>query len=331
MAFVLRHNRLILVFLIAVCCSAQAGALPQSTLAEYTMHLESLRGLLNDCLAKPAVCDAVKAGSDEIVQLDGLNAGANVDSFEAHYDWLRETLRQAHNPAMKNREEQLRTAIGRIQEELQEAQISTAAPRSESAEFTRARASADSILNHPEFATVASQSIWERVIARIYLWLDSLFNNVASFGKRSPWIGPVLEWGLIILSLTGLALWAMRVLQRQRLKVTIEAAHRIEPWEEASRNWRAQAAELAAKQDWREAIHCLYWASIVMLEGRRFWTPNRSRTPREYVKLLEAGSPRWSLLRQQTQGFEHIWYGFYSAGRLDYQSALELHEQLRTA
>jgi len=178
---------------------------------------------------------------------------------------------------------------------------------------------------------VDEQSIWDRLIARFLEWLDSLFNNVAKFGRRSPWIGPLLEWGLIALALAGLALWAMRVLQRQRLAVRVETERQIESWEEASRNWRSLAEEQAGRREWREAVHCLYWASIVMLEGRRFWSPNRSRTPREYVALLEAGSPRSSLLKQQTRGFERIWYGLNPAAESDYRRALDLHERLRAA
>ncbi len=154
---------------------------------------------------------------------------------------------------------------------------------------------------------------------------------MARFGQRSPWIGPLFEWGLIALALVGLALWAMRALQRQRLAVRVEATRQIESWEEASRNWRSLAEEQAARHEWREAVHCIYWASIVMLEGRRFWSPNRSRTPREYVALLETGSLRWNLLRQQTRGFERIWYGLNPAAEADYRQALELHEGLRSA
>jgi hypothetical protein len=329
MAFLRRSNRPLLTLLIAVSCSS-AWALPQSTLPAYTAHLEALNSLLESCRANAAACDASKVGSNEQVNLAGLNAGANVNSFEAHYDWLRKTLSQAHNPAMKNRDDALNSAISRVQNALQDAG-NAATPAGTSGDFTRARASANTILNHPEFVTVSNTSIWDRVIAHIYLWLDSLFSNVAKFGQRSPWIGPLLEWSLIVLTLTGLALWAMRVLRRQRLKVKIEATRQIEPWEEASRNWRAQAAEQAARQDWREAVHCLYWASIVMLEGRRFWTPNVSRTPREYLHLLEAESPRWTLLSRQTLGFERIWYGLRAADARDYQSALALHEELRSA
>jgi hypothetical protein len=141
----------------------------------------------------------------------------------------------------------------------------------------------------------------------------------------------VIEWGLIGLVLIGLSVWAMRALQRQRLAVRVEAARQIEPWEEATRNWRSLAEEEAAHGEWRGAVHCLYWASIALLEGRRMWTPNRARTPREYVRLLEDGSPRRKLLQQQTQGFEHVWYGLYDAAKQDYERAVELHEGLRAA
>jgi Domain of unknown function (DUF4129) len=327
MAFVRRSNRLVPALLLAVGCSGAAAALPQSTLAAYTAHLQSLRSLVESCRANASACSPDKVGSDEQVNLTGLDAGANVNSFDAHYDWLRETLRQAHDPAMKERSGALDSAATRLQEAIDNAQTSRSVPAKD---FARARTSANAILRHPEFVTVTEQSIWERIGARIILWLDKFFNGVGQFGQRAPWIGPFFEWGLIVLALSGLAVWAMRVLQRQRLRIAMEAQRQIEPWEEDSLNWRAQAAEQAARQDWREAVHCLYWASIVMLEGRRFWTPNRSRTPREYVRLLEAGSPRWTLLRRQTQGFERIWYGLLPAQPDDYETALQMHEQLRT-
>jgi Domain of unknown function (DUF4129) len=326
MAFVRRCNRLLFASLLSLGCSASAFAIPQSTLPVYIAHLQALRSLVDSCRAKADACDPAKVGSDDHVNLAGLDAKANVDSFDAHYDWLREALKQARDPAMKDRHAALDSAAVRMQEALDEAHSTTPAR-----DFAHARVTVNAILQHPEFVTVTEQSIWERITARIFLWLDRLFNGVGRFGERSPWIGPVFEWSLIILALTGAAVWAMRILQRQRLRIAMESERRIEPWEEASRNWREQAAEQAARQDWREAVHCLYWASIVMLEGRRFWTPNRSRTPREYVRLLEAGSPRWTLLRSQTQGFERIWYGLLPAQPNDYESALQLHEQLRTA
>lgn len=309
-----------------------ARALDKASLGEYRTHLEKLRALVASCEAKASACDAEAVGPDEQVQVQGLGDGANANSFEAHYGWLRDALKLARNAADKKRGSALQAAAARIEEELRDASGSeTAGSGTAGPDLAIARQRADRILGHAEFATVRRDSLWERLLARLALWLDSLFNNVAHFGARSPWIGPVMEWGLVGIALIGLMLWAMRVVRRQRLAVRVEASRRMEPWEEAARNWRELAEQEAAQEDWRDAVHCLYWASIAMLEGRRFWSPNRSRTPREYVRLLEAGSARQRLLRKQTQGFEHVWYGLHDAGRRDYESALELHEELRTA
>lgn len=316
----------LLAFLVVLLPAVPALALRQSNVEEYTEHLEDLRLLVQRCQANASACDPAQAGSDEQVSLQSLGSSANVNQFEARYDWLRNTLKQARDPSAKNRDRDLAAAANRLEDALQD--VTGQRPASS---FAEARRHADVILGHPEFVTVDEQSVWERLIARFFLWLDSLFTDVASFGQRSPWIGPLLEWGLSLLALAGLALWAMRTFQRQRLAVQLEARRQFEAWEEASHNWRRLAEEQAAQHNWREAVHCLYWASIVMLEGRRYWTPNHSRTPREYLRLLEAGSPRWVLLGQQTSGFERIWYGLNPAAHRDYQNALDLYEQLRIA
>jgi hypothetical protein len=322
----LSRYKLCLAALVLSALPASSFALKQASMAEYTAHLESLRELVQRCQATTAACDPGQVGDDDQVTLNALGASANVNQFEARYDWLRDALRSARDPKVAGREMTLAAAAARLDDSLHEAGTQPVANG-----LANARQKADAILSHPEFVTVREQSVWDKIIARFLLWLDSLFNHVASFGRRSPWIGPLLEWGLISLALVGLALWAMRALQRQRLAVRAEATRQIEPWETASRNWRNLAEQQAARQEWREAIHCLYWASIVMLEGRRFWSPNQSRTPREYVALIEPGSQRWILLRRQTHGFERIWYGLNPANANDYRSALELHDQLRAA
>jgi hypothetical protein len=326
MAPVSRSRSSLLLLLLAAVAAVPALALKQSNMAEYTAHLESLRALVERCQASAAACDVAQVGDDDRVTLQSLGSGANVNEFEVRYDWLRAALKAAGDAKASGRERGLSAALSRIDDALR-----ASGAKSGDAGFSEARHRADSILSDQEFVTVKEQSIWDKLIARFLLWLDSLFTDVARFGRRSPWIGPLFEWGLIALVLAGLALWAMRAFQRQRLAMRVEATRQIESWEEASRNWRSLAEEQAVRYEWREAVHCIYWASIVMLEGRRFWSPNRSRTPREYVALLETGSTRSNLLRQQTRGFERIWYGLNPAAEADYRRALELHEGLRSA
>lgn len=324
----MRHTPLLsLAFVSVLTFAPGARALEHSSIQQYEAHLQRLRVLADDCEARAEACDPAAVGDDEQVEIQGLGAKANADSFEARYDWLRDALEFARKTGDKERADKIWPAEARLDEALREASGGHPAQ----SDLSLARLRANAILGHPEFATVHEDSIWQRMLGRIFLWLDRIFGHVAQFGQHSPWIGPVMEWGLIGLVLVGLSLWAMRVLQRQRVAVHVEAAGRFEPFEEAARNWHDRAEEQAARGEWREAVHCLYWATIALLEGRKFWKSNRSRTPREYVRLLEVGSTRRKLLQQQTQVFERIWYGQNQAARQDYEEARELHDGLRVA
>jgi hypothetical protein len=128
-----------------------------------------------------------------------------------------------------------------------------------------------------------------------------------------------------------LLVWVFRNLRRQRRRMAIEAAHQTEQTEERVSNWLRDAENCAARGAFRDAVHCLYWASIAALEGRRLWQPDRSRTPREYLRLLDPASSVWAILRRQTRSFETIWYGLRAASSSDYDVALDLHRQLRAA
>ena len=158
-----------------------------------------------------------------------------------------------------------------------------------------------------------------------------MFGGVSRFGKRSPWLVPLMEWSSITLAAAALLTWVFRAMQRQRLAVRIESSMTAEMWQKESDDWAELARIEAAKQNWRAAVHCLYWATIVMMEGRKLWRQNRARTPREYLLLLEPGSRMQQTLRRLTQLFERIWYGLRPAAESDYVSALVLFEELRSA
>src|SRR5277367_3676290 len=184
MAPVSRNKLHLLAFVAASLTALPALAIKQATLSEYTAHLESLHTLVQKCQASAPACDPGQVGDDDEVTLQSLGSGANVNQFESRYDWLRKTLKQAQDPKAKNRNEGLAAATGRLEEALGDA-----GGHPSSSGFAEARHRADAILAHPEFVTVEEHSIWERVIAHFFLWLDSLFGNVAKFGERSPWIG----------------------------------------------------------------------------------------------------------------------------------------------
>jgi hypothetical protein len=89
-------------------------------------------------------------------------------------------------------------------------------------------------------------------------------------------------------------------------------------------SWLADAKAGAAKGEWRDAIHFVYWAAIARLEAGRMWPADRARTPREYLGLVPGADARKPALTALTKSFERTWSGGRAAESGDFQSAIEL-------
>jgi hypothetical protein len=289
------------------------------TSTEYRGHLASLKMLVEACKKNPAECDSKKVGDDERVEEAG---------FQSRWSWLREVLSGAHNATQSDREKRLQEAAARLDED---AVLASEAALQTADTFQRVRKQADDVLSRPEFRMVTEASYWQREVAKFWQWVAEMFGGVSRFGKRSPWLVPLMEWSSITLAAAGLLTWVFRTMQRQRLAIRIESSATSEIWQKESDNWAELARAEAARKDWRAAVHCIYWATIVMMEGKKLWRQNRARTPREYLMLLEPGSGMQQALRRLTQLFERIWYGLRPAAESDYDRALVLFEELRGA
>jgi hypothetical protein len=294
--------------------------LQQTTPDSYRARLESLRGLVGACRDDAKACNPTAVGDDEVIQ-------APNETFQVRRQWLRKLVDDARNPALPDRTTLLNQASARLDEEL--AAISGEA--SPQPAFTTARRAANSILAKPEFRVVGSESWLDRMTAEFYSWLGRVFSATENFGHRSPWLGPVLEWSFVGLTVLCILIWVERTMQRQRVAVSVGSLTPATDWQKESAEWADLARAEAETNNWREAIHCLYWASIVALESHRLWRRDYARTPREYVDLLEHNSFRQLTLRRLTRIFERIWYGLRHAAREDYIQALALFEDLRRA
>jgi len=211
------------------------------TSAEYLRHIESLKVLVQACQKNAAECDAKKVGDDERVEGGG---------FQTRWSWLRDTLTTAHNPALPERDKILQEASARLDEDAVLVGESSSASGDA---FQRARKKTDDVLSRPEFRTVEEQSYIEREIAKFWQWVAEVFGGVSRFGKRSPWLVPLMEWSSITLAAAGLLTWVFRTMRRQRLAVRIESSTSAEVWQKESDNW----AELARAEGVRIAQEML--------------------------------------------------------------------------
>jgi len=292
--------------------------LRQTTPDSYRARLESLRGLVGACRDDAKACNPAAVGDDELIQ-------APNGPFQVRWQWLRKLMDDARNSALPDRIALLNQASARLDEEL----AATGGDASPQPAFAPARRAANSILARREFRIVQSESWLDRMTAEFYSWLGRVFSATEDFGHRSPWLGPVLEWSFVGLSVVCILVWVARTMQRQRVAVSLNGLTPAADWQKESAEWEDLARTEAEANNWREAIHCLYWAGIVALESHRLWRRDYTRTPREYVDLLEHNSFRQLTLRRFTRIFERIWYGLRHAAREDYIQALALFEDLR--
>ena len=291
-----------------------------TTLDGYRAHVESLGGLVRACRAIAKDCNPGAVGDDDNIVSPG-------ETFQVRWQWLRKLLDDAHDPALADRNSLLDQATARLNGELG-ASSSGGGPQPA---FAPARRAANAILGRPEFRIVTGESWLDRKVAQFWDWVNRLFTAASDFGHRAPWLGPVLEWSFVGLAVLLVLIWAARTLQRERLAISLSGMIPASQWQKEADNWAELARLEAEKSNWREAIHCLYWASIVVLESHRLWRRDAARTPREYVQLLERNSPRQTTLRLITRIFERIWYGLRVAAHEDYTQALALFEELRRA
>ena len=299
------------------------GSLKPVPQTDYIADLRRLEGLVAACQKQAQACDGGKVGDD--VQVSDTPGGRG---FAVHWDWLRATLDRARDPKLDERAEMLGQAQARLVAEQAEAgaapaQSTTVEPAAD------ARRKADAVLRGKEFHRVQDESYLEQKLALLRLWLDAVLTGAAGLVPHSAWFGLALEWGAVALAAAGLIVWAFRASRQQRVAISHTGGPNLD-WAKESDDWAERAKVAAGQGDWREAVHCLYWAAIVMLEGQRLWRANRARTPREYVRLLEPGSARRQALGGLTGVFERIWYGLRPAAEQDYRQAEALLAELRT-
>jgi len=189
----------------------------------------------------------------------------------------------------------------------------------------------DDILAAREFSSVHGPSLFDIWLERVQAWLqeqwDKLFKVLNLHPPEFTWVGRIFVWLVIGAGACVLGVWLYRIYRRK----PTEYRREIIPFAPSSKSWRiwlAEARAEAARDEWRNAIHLAYWASVSYLEASGLWIPNRARTPREYLKAVEAGNPKQPIFSSLTRRFENVWYGSREAGPADFDATLADLEKL---
>jgi hypothetical protein len=323
-----------------------SGGWHDVSLAGYREHLQALSAVVQTCakVRDAKTCDPALVGQDDRVSM---GSGSNSEPRPVRYDWLRVLLEQAQRkdsppkgkgntaagvqnplaisgalPPPPTTTQLLQVAEKRLAED--GAQPGGALQRQP--EYTAQHAALEKVLAGREFRGLEQKSPGESVAEKINNWLNSLFAGAAGLGARAPWLGHAVVVAFIMAVCVGLAWGLLQMERRWRIRLTPEGT-RPAPNAPAARDWQVwldDARKAAAAGLWRDAIHCLYWATISHFESRRLWPADRARTPREYLALVATEDPQRTGLAALTSSFEHTWYGGRAAGEGDFRRAEEL-------
>ena len=211
-----------------------------------------------------------------------------------------------------------------------------------------ARAAMLQILSQREYAGVHRPDWLELALKRFWLAVAGLLDRLFSKAGRSEFARQIIVWFLIAGSFLLLLLlfrrWLLRAIRRTELTLETSPA--------AGKDWRAWAREAlaaGARGEFRAAVHACYWAGVGRLEDLGVWKAENSRTPREYLRLLDRlrkeaslpGAPgklraaeplspqrilsAWASL---TGALERTWYAGEQATAADFRSSLDHLEEL---
>jgi DNA-binding TFAR19-related protein (PDSD5 family) len=230
--------------------------------------------------------------------------------------WLRRKLEQLDNengtsPVLVNEIEARLKAMRKAAAELEAA--------SDQPTSDEARERLNKILQQPEFAGEQGPSQFDLLKARISRWITEQLIRLLSWLHLGPAAGNAIAWTIVGLALLALCVWVFRSLVgRSRLEI-LPADVGADPTN--ARLWAQDALAAAERGDYREAVHCAYWAAIVHLETLGLLKRDRARTPRESLRLLDPHPSEQKLLREFTRLFELIWYGYRPASVVDWSNA----------
>ena len=300
-----------------LCSSAFADPAP-ITVAEYRQQLAALTDKVESLTQHPEGAGAVEAGIPESIAVK-----TPTGEITVHNQPLKNDLAALS----KTSGEKQTTLLHQVTSYVQHLQDQGAAFEQPGADTPDVTQKLNEILARKEFRNIREPSLMEIIQAKVYRWLRRLLSRMHAPRSSFQWIQNVI-WGLIGAVIVILAFWTIRRLMRPEEPL---AFREIIPFSPSARSWSAwlkEARDSAAKQDWRNAIHLAYWAGISYLESSGAWKPSRSRTPREYLRLLSSRNPRYPVLSALTRRFEIVWYGQTAAREADFQETLAQLEKL---
>jgi hypothetical protein len=272
---------------------------PAQTTPQFVNQLQNYETKINEARS---AAEKIPALRDSIP--DTIEVQTSRGKLEVETKFLRDGLSQSLTEKPATRAKILSDLSGRLHQMQTEAELYGHPDPVDDA----MRARLDRILSSPEFNRVKGPSALELLKQRIAAWM---LKQMRKLNPKIPGLadtGYIFVWIVIGLASAVAGVWLYR-LSRQNL---ISSKREILPFLPSSRSWNEwlrQARDEAARGDWRNAIHFGFWAAVSRLEDEGTWPPNKTRTPREYLRAIPESSSAKQPFSSLTRTFEASWYG----------------------
>ena len=311
---------------VAVDVAPQSSTAPAYDSQSFIQELGRLRSELQ---APRQSTESLRAFRESLPEAWSVNAGGR--RYDVPTDLLVSRLVKAERqPEMRTQQlSQARDYLDSLAAET--ASLSGQPPEQSDA----ARTKLNAILARSEYAHTVGETWWARIRRRIgEILFDALSRILGHVGGQTS-LGYVLLWIAICAAAIFIAYWIFRrwfgVARGEEMALQA-AAIPLRSWQE----WVFAAREAAGRADYRLAIHCAYWSGIARLQDLGALSPDRSKTPREYLRSLSKGRtlvPETLATRQQalstlTSRLEKTWYGYQIATEADFRDSLTQLETL---
>ncbi|HLJ85697.1 MAG TPA: DUF4129 domain-containing protein [Candidatus Angelobacter sp.] len=289
------------------------------SLQEYRQQLADISDEVDAIQTYPERAGKLAVSTPEhvVVLVDG-------HGYKISYAWLKLNLSLLQLAKEEERKTILEGVRGRLESMRKEAAIYEGSGPGSRPD----RAKLNEILARREFRGVHGPTLWDQLRAYISDRISKFLDRISRARIGRVDFFQILVYGVIVLAVLLLAWWVVQNLSRSKNSLIELNVAPFAPSAKGWRKWLAEAQGFARRQDWRNGIHLAYWAGISFLEERGAWKPDRARTPREYLRLMNTQAPEHAALLSLTKKFEVCWYGHRASDESDFKEALVHLEEL---
>jgi len=234
---------------------------------------------------------------------------------------IADALREIEHDPKKGTAAQLQKRLSTMRQQAEELSKSTSETNTAGAE-SRLK----NILGRGEFQDSSGPSAWDLMKARINRWILEQIIRLFRVLHLSQKTGNGIAWAVIFAAVVLLFYVLYRWLSKSTKTETFRAEVEASPSD--ARHWVQEALAAADRGDFREAVHCAYWAAVAHLEDIRILPRDRARTPRESLRLLDQHPKEQGLLQTITHSFELIWYGYRPVSATEWAGTKEQLEKM---